>query len=511
MMSRLILFLAFLACLNGCGVLPGSQNAPKREFRGVWVATVANIDWPKSGWEGSEEQKGHFKRILDFYDKLNYNAVIVQVRAAGDALYPSQYAPWSRYIAGSEGRMAQWNEDPLAWMVKETHKRGMEFHAWFNPYRATMSLDTSTLSPEHDFYRHPEWMLPYGNKNYYDPGLPEVRTKFNAIIAEVVTNYDIDAVHFDDYFYPYKITDETLRDSLSYSTHALPGQSLEDWRRSNVDSLVKGVHTTIKSIKPWVQLGISPFGVWKNKSTDPKGSDTQAGQTTYEDLYADPLLWMNEGWIDYLAPQVYWSLELPVASHRKIVDWWSKNSKGAHLYIGNGAYKVRNNSDAAWNEKKELPNQVALARSYDNVLGNILFSAKSLMKENQDVVEYLKRRYYKYPALTPVQASSKVPVPNPPEITKIALQGESIILTLSTKGQFKQALLYQSGKKAKATYPIQKLIAKIPLEHDANVLEISRKVWPKGHRALVFLDNYGRETKPIIIHHNQIPTHDQKR
>src|SRR5690606_32409621 len=325
-----------------------TSKAPKEEFRGVWIATVANIDWPKHPEDPAAKKKEDFLAILDFYRAMNFNAAIVQIRTAGDALYATDLAPWSAYLSPAQGEAPQGFGAPLAWMIEQTHKRGMEFHAWLNPYRATFDLDTLALAPSHDFYRHPQWMVKYGSKYYYDPGNPEVLAKFDQIVEELVRKYPLDAIHFDDYFYPYKIEGESFDDARSFARYGLPGQSLGDWRRSNVDSLVKRVHATIKEQKPWVQFGISPFGVWKNRDSDPRGSDTQAGQTTYEDLYADPLLWAQEGWLDYLAPQVYWSMELPVASHKKIVHWWANTAPATHLYIGNGLYKVKNNSDPAW-------------------------------------------------------------------------------------------------------------------------------------------------------------------
>ncbi|HMB63625.1 MAG TPA: family 10 glycosylhydrolase, partial [Eudoraea sp.] len=361
-------------CLSSCGIFKATSPPPKYEFRGVWIATVVNIDWPKHPSDTWEKQKADYLKLLNFYQNLNLNAVIVQIRTAGDAFYPSAYAPWSRFLTGTEGVAPETDEDPLQWMINEAHSRGLEFHAWLNPYRATFDLNLDVLSEIHDFYKHPGWMLKYGKKYYYDPGLPEVRQYLVRIMQEVVTNYDVDALHFDDYFYPYKIQGEVLSDSQSYASHALPGQTLQDWRRSNVDSLIKNVQQGIKKVKPWVRFGISPFGVWKNNSTDPRGSATRAGQTTYEDLYADPLLWMDQGWIDYLVPQVYWSMNLPVASHEKIVNWWANDSIASNLYIGNAAYKIRNNPDKAWKKKKELPNQLKLARSTSKVQGNVLFS-----------------------------------------------------------------------------------------------------------------------------------------
>lgn len=498
-MRHFLLLLSFIFLFDSCGILHPKIPQPKREFRGVWVATVVNIDWPKNGTDTPEKQQADFLDILDFYDNLNYNAIIVQVRAAGDAFYESDYAPWSRFLTGKEGKPSDWEEDNLAWMIQQTHVRGMEFHAWLNPYRATFDENFDVLSEEHDYCTHPEWMIHYGNKNYYNPGLPEVREQFNNIIAELVRKYDIDGVHFDDYFYPYKIKDLEFQDSLAYETYAQPNQSLDDWRRSNIDSLVKDVNKMIKSIKPWVQFGISPFGVWKNSSTDPRGSDTRAGQTTYEDLYADPLLWMQKDWIDYLAPQVYWSMDLPVASHRKIVDWWSKNSYNTNLYIGNGAYKVRNNSDAAWESKKELPDQMTLARKTPEISGNILFSAKSLMNNNPDVVAYLKKKYYRLPALTPTAIdATKIDNGNIELISSIN-NGNTLQLTFKGIDAMSYALIYIASRKVKKAYPMKKLEEKVNIKGNSGHLTINENIASNRYLAITFLDRYGLESTPILI------------
>ena len=372
-----------------------------REFRGVWIATVANIDWPVSPDSPWEVQKREYIKLLDYYKNLNFNAVIVQIRTAGDAFYPSNYAPWSKYLTGKQGKAPATQENPLTWMIKEAHDRGLEFHAWLNPYRATMNLETSNLSPEHDFFKHRNWMLKYGTKWYYDPGLPEVKNHLLAIIKEVVTNYDIDAIHFDDYFYPYKEPKLDFPDKASYDKYKKPGQSRDDWRRQNVNDLILALSQTIKTQKPWVQFGISPFGVWRNQSKDPKGSPTQAGQTNYDDLYADVLLWMKNKWIDYLIPQLYWSMEHRLASHRKLADWWSNNSFGTNIYIGNGPYKIREDSDEAWKNPAELNTQVNYARTLPQIQGNAFFSAKSIYIKNQDIAQKLKAEVFNRPTLPP--------------------------------------------------------------------------------------------------------------
>ena len=500
-MRYYLLFLSFAITLSSCGVFKTNIPQPKREFRGVWVATVVNIDWPKNGIDIAEKQKADFLAILDFYEELNYNAIIVQVRAAGDAFYKSEFAPWSRFLTGEEGKPATWEEDNLEWMIQETHKRGMEFHAWLNPYRATFDMNTDILSNTHDYCTNPEWMIPYGKKYYYNPGLPEVRERFLNVIEEIVSEYDIDAIHFDDYFYPYKIKDLKFQDTLAYKTYAQPNQSLDDWRRSNIDSLVKNVHRTIKSKKPWVQFGISPFGVWKNDSTDPRGSDTKAGQTTYDDLYADPLLWMKEGWIDYLAPQVYWSMDLAVASHRKIVAWWAQNNNETNLYVGNGAYKVRNNSDTAWENKKELPNQLKLARNTPEISGNILFSAKSLMNDNPDVVDYIKKKYYTLPALTPELENNVEVIQEKIQVVSSNTNDGMLQLAFHGIEEMSYALVYASGKKVKMEYPMKKLLRKLDIKGNSGELIISKDI--ASHRTIVitFLDRYGKESSPIV--HNQ--------
>ena len=382
---------------------PLSYRLPEmpREFRGVWIATVANIDWPISSVDSWEKQKRDFIGLLDYYKDLNFNAVIVQIRTAGDSFYPSNYAPWSKYLTGKQGKAPATSENPLTWMIKEAHDRGLEFHAWLNPYRATMDLKTEELSPEHDFNQNRNWMLKYGTKWYYDPGLPEVKEHLLKIIKEVVDNYDIDAIHFDDYFYPYREGKLEFPDKASYDKYKKSGQSRDDWRRQNVNELIFALNQTIKSSKPWVQFGISPFGVWRNQNKDPKGSPTQAGQTNYDDLFADVLLWMKNKWIDYLIPQLYWSMNHRLASHRTLADWWSNNSFGIPIYIGHGPYKIREDSDEAWKNPAEINTQVNYARTLPQVHGSAFFSAKSIYQKNQDIAKLLKNEVYDKPTLPP--------------------------------------------------------------------------------------------------------------
>ncbi len=485
---RKILYFIPLIFLLSCAV----SKAPNEEFRGVWIATVANIDWPKNPEDDVEKKKEDFIAILDFYKKLNFNAAIVQVRTAGDAFYQTDLAPWSKYLSGKEGEAPKGFDHPLKWMIEETHKHGMEFHAWLNPYRATVNLDTTVLAETHDFYQHPNWMVKYGQKYYYNPGLPEVRNKFNQIVKELVSNHEVDAIHFDDYFYPYKVDGEVFEDATTFSQYALPNQTLYDWRRSNVDSLVKMIHKTIKTTKPWVQFGISPFGVWKNRSTDPKGSDTQAGQTTYEDLYADPLLWVQKGWLDYLAPQVYWSMDFPVASHKKITSWWNNATPNTNLYIGNGAYKIKNNSDKSWDKSNEIPKQLKFSRNLEHVNGNIFFSAKSLIGKHEKVNQKLELKFYRFPAKNPGPLNKvKRNIPSP-YIESFQIQKENIGLCLSHSDSIPRFInLYKTQGKSR------QLLAKEYFVENKDQHCFWTELAPKHVKknlAITIMDVYGNES-----------------
>jgi uncharacterized lipoprotein YddW (UPF0748 family) len=490
-----------LLLFASCSVFKSSVPQPKEEFRAVWIATVANIDWPKNRGEPWPEQQQAYLKLLDFYKSLNFNTVIVQLRTAGDALYPTDKAPWSRYLSGTEGVAPDTDGDPLEWLINEAHSRGMHFHAWLNPYRATMSLDTTTLARTHDYYLHPDWMQAYGNRYYYNPGIPEVQDHLVAIVEEVALKYEVDGIHFDDYFYPYKIEGEVFADTLAYGRHAISGQSLDDWRRSNVDSLVRKTHRKIKAAKPWLQFGISPFGVWRNRDADPSGSDTRAGQTTYDDLYADPLLWLKEGWLDYIVPQLYWSMDFPAASHRKLLAWWAGNSGEAHLYIGNGAYKLRDNADKAWNKKKELPKQLALARDTKEVEGNVLFSAKSLMN-HPDIVWHLRKKYYKYAALPPGPPGMGGQLAESPRLLEISEENGWYRLSLEdySPSNWHYAILYTAKKAGQldTNNPAQ-LTEKIYLNGRNNFTFGKLLVKGKKAIALTFLDAYGQESPPILL------------
>ena len=263
-----------------------TEAQPKYEFRGVWIATVNNIDWPQSGMTDPEKQKADYIRLLDLHQQNGMNAMIVQVRPAADAFYPSQYEPWSQWLTGVQGKPPTPYYDPLQFMIEETHKRGMEFHAWLNPYRAVHHIGQSSVAPNHISRVHPEWFLTYGDKKYFNPGNKEAQAFVVKVVRDIVKRYDVDAIHMDDYFYPYRIPGKEFPDAASY---AKSGSKLskDDWRRSNVDTIILALSKAIKEEKKMCRFGISPFSVWRNKDKDPvRGSDTRAGQTNYDDLYA---------------------------------------------------------------------------------------------------------------------------------------------------------------------------------------------------------------------------------
>ncbi|MEO6220935.1 MAG: family 10 glycosylhydrolase [Ginsengibacter sp.] len=374
-------------------------SQPQYEFRGVWIATVDNIDWPQKGVYTVYSQKTEFIRQLNQHKNNGMNAVVVQVRPSADAFYPSSLEPWSQWLTGIQGRSPSPYYDPLQFMIEETHKRGMEFHAWLNPYRANFNISSASIAPNHITRIHPDWFLTYGGKKYFDPSNKDGQQHVVAVVRDIVKRYDIDAIHMDDYFYPYRIAGKEFPDAASYIRS---GSKLakDDWRRSNVDSIIEKLNAVIKEEKPFCKFGISPFGVWRNKDKDAEGSNTKAGQTNYDDLYADIILWMKKEWVDYVAPQLYWEIGHKLADYEELIDWWSRHSYGCHIYIGHGIYRAFEKG-MAWKNPNELPNQIKMLRQYPSVHGSIYFSSKSFDRNPNGWNDSLQSNYYKTPAQIP--------------------------------------------------------------------------------------------------------------
>ncbi|MCL6523510.1 MAG: family 10 glycosylhydrolase [Thermoflavifilum sp.] len=396
-------------CLHS--VILWAQVPPKWELRGAWIATVGNIDWPSKLGLPAEQQQAEYIRLLDSLQRLGINAVFVQIRPSADAFYASSYEPWSYWLTGEQGKPPYPLYDPLQFMIAEAHRRGMEFHAWLNPYRAVFNIHTSKIAASHITRRAPQWFLTYGDKLYFNPGLPAVWHYLTDIIADVVRRYDVDGIHFDDYFYPYRIPGKEFPDQLTYAQYG-HGMSLDDWRRHNVDTVIEMIHDSIRAIKPWVKFGISPFGVWRNQSRDPDGSQTYAGQTDYDDLYADVLKWLRKGWIDYVVPQLYWPFGFHAADYGVLLDWWAHHSYGRAVYIGMALYRV--GGKGAWNDPDELPRQLYASRSYPQVQGQVYFSATVFNRNPLGFNDSLRNHFYRYPAIVPPMpwmSQAKPPTP----------------------------------------------------------------------------------------------------
>jgi uncharacterized lipoprotein YddW (UPF0748 family) len=415
--SFFLLFFTFCISINlqaQMPAIPQATTAPKREFRGAWVATVANIDWPSTPRLSTDKQKKELIEILDFDKSAGINAVMFQVRPAADAFYFKSREPWSKWLTGQQGLAPDPVYDPLELAIIEAHKRAIELHAWFNPYRATLDGNFAALSPKHITKIRPEWFFIYGGIKLFNPGLPEVREYIVETILNVVDNYDIDGVHMDDYFYPYRIAGQKLNDAETFKQYGGDFTNIDDWRRDNVNKLIKMLGDSIHKHKPNMKYGISPMGIWANKSQNPEGSNTHGGDSYYE-LYADSRKWIKEGWIDYINPQLYWTFKYRLAAFETLLDWWSDNTYGRHLYIGQAAYRINEVGSPGFKMPSQIPDQIKYLRSNPRVQGSVYFSQKSLQRNPLGFTDSLKKTYYNHPALPPVMLWLDSIPPNQPQ------------------------------------------------------------------------------------------------
>ncbi|MFG2982492.1 glycoside hydrolase family 10 protein [Streptomyces sp. NPDC048258] len=376
-----------------------AREAPAAEFRGMWIASVANVDWPSRSGLSARTQRAELLGLLDTAVKRRLNAVILQVRPAADALWPSPLEPWSQWLTGEQGVDPGW--DPLGTAVTEAHARGLELHAWFNPYRVANHTDLDLLAPEHPARLHPDWTVEYGGKLFYNPGLPEVRLFVQEAMLDAVTRYPVDGVHWDDYFYPYPVEGEVFDDDEAYEEHGGAFRSRADWRRHNTDTLVSEMSARLRKLRPAVRFGVSPFAVWRNSNRDPLGSATRAGLGTYDDLYADTRKWVTEGWIDYIVPQAYWQIGHPTADYADIVPWWARTVAGTkvQLYVGEALYRCDADSPtAAWRDPAELSKHLRFARGYPEVRGHAYFSAKQVAADPNGAMARVVADHYGWAA-----------------------------------------------------------------------------------------------------------------
>ena len=418
------------------GTCGGRPVQVPRDLRGMWLTTVYNIDWPSAPGLSEDAVKQEYLGWLEVAQKYHHNAIFVDIRPSGDAFWPSTYAPWSQWLTGKlDGSSPGW--DPLQWMISETHKRNIEFHAWFNPYRGDQpaplgpGADLTKLAPDHPLLKHPEWMVvyPQGTKSsrlYFDPGIPAARTFVEDSMLDAVARYDIDGVDFDDFFYPYPEAGQDFNDAASYAQYG-QGESKADWRRDNVNTMVREMNERLKALKPWVKFGISPFGIWRNNTTDPAGSATN-GLQSYDQIYVDTRTWVQKHWVDYIMPQLYWSIGNPPADYAVLIEWWSKlvAGTGVQLYPAHGDYRVGN--PGAWSDPAELDRQFALDRKYQ-VQGSVHYSATSIRTDALGAISRYSSKYYGTPALLPTMARLPVATPATPDITGVRADGDAVTVS----------------------------------------------------------------------------------
>ena len=419
--------------------IPTYNEQLKEEFRGVWISTVFNLDFPSKKAMSEKDYKKEYMGLLDNMQALNMNSIIFQVRPKLDAFYKSEINPWSENLTGKEGLDPGW--DPMEWMIQETHSRGMEFQAWFNPYRVTTTKDDKKtkkqqleeLAPGNWARQNPNMVIEVDGRLYLNPGEPEVINHINQTIVEVIENYDVDGIHFDDYFYPNKSIKEkdkayTDEEKITFQKYGKEFKNISDWRRSNTDKLVKGLSDSIKihnfENEKSVQFGISPFGIWGHKEHHPKGCEEGIGSETpitsqgsYDNQFADTRKWVKNNWIDYIAPQIYWTFDQTAAPYGELVKWWADVVKDSdvNLYIGHASYKKwdMSSTQLAWKNPREISNQIKFNGMFEEVKGSIFFRYKSLLKDeginhvNNEFLDILLEEHYKKPAKAPTMKAVK--------------------------------------------------------------------------------------------------------
>lgn len=383
----------------------------QREFRGAWVTTAWNSDWPSRIGLSTAQQQAEFIEIVKRLQALNFNALILQVRTEADAFYPSQFEPWSAWLTGTQGQAPNPSYDPLQFAISECHKRNIELHAWFNPYRAKTSISGRPNARNHIAVTNPEVVYKWGNQLWMDPGSKIVQDRLFNVIIDVVRRYDLDAVHLDDYFYPYPIQGQTFPDSQTYAAYQSKGGqlSLEDWRRDNIDQMVFRLSQEIKAIKPHVKFGISPFGIYR--PGQPPGIN---GLDAYNVVYADSKKWLERGWVDYITPQLYWRIEQTAQSYPVLLQWWTEiNTRQRHIYVGN---KITDLDGTTWTTQ-EIEQQIAITRNLapNFSLGNIFFNVSPIMQNRQGIADTFRNSLYTTPAIVPPMSWQNGIAPPPPQ------------------------------------------------------------------------------------------------
>ena len=402
-----------LSTICWMSVLVSAQQpvAPKREFRGAWIQAV-NGQWQGIGRDAMQAE---LTRELNALQADGINAILFQVRVEGDALYASQLEPWSRYLTGQQGTPPSPYWDPLQWMVEQCHARGMEIHAWINPYRAK-TKGTTALASTHYAIQHPERCFQYQDLMIFDPGLPENRHFICQVAQDIVSRYDVDGFHIDDYFYPYPVAGVPIPDDASYLAYG-QGRNRGNWRRENVNTFIRELRDAIRAVKPWVKFGVSPFGIYRNQRSWAGGSATN-GTQNYDDLYADVLLWVNEGWIDYNIPQIYWEIGNKAADYDTLIRWWSENAYARPLYIGQDVERTVKATDLRNPSQNQMAAKYALQRGLPGVHGSCQWYARAVVDDKGGYGTTLRNYYHRTPALQPLMPWLDKKAPGKPRKVK---------------------------------------------------------------------------------------------
>ncbi len=490
-MKKTLTFL--LAALMAVTVL--AQN-PKREFRGAWLHVIGQSQWQN---KTTEQAKAYIRDQFDKLQDAGCNAVIFQVRPTADAVYKSDLEPWSAWLTGKRGKAPSPRWDPMEYAIEEAHKRGMEFHAWLNPYRVT-STAKEVLPADHMANKHKERFFRYNGQILFDPAYQENRDFICEVISDILDRYDVDAIHIDDYFYPYPAKGKAIPDDRSYAKYC-NGMNRGDWRRHNVDLLIEQMHRTIKEKKPWVRFGVSPFGIWRNKKSDPRGSNS-SGLQNYDDLYADVLLWAKNGWIDYLAPQLYWNLDTQAAPSRHLAQWWNDNANGADIYIGQDVKRTMDVADPGNKDKNELDTKVKLSRNLPNVQGNIWWHGYWVTDNYKGAADSLAMKYQSTIALPPAYGDTRK-TPKAVSDLKIEKEGKDQFLTWKAPGH---------GHSESDTDVVKYVVYEFfpgedqDIEDSQTIIAMTpyTRVKIDGEKGATFavttLDRMNRESKPIFIY-----------
>ena len=409
--TALLLFVVATVCANTV-----------REFRGAWIQCV---NGQFMGMSTADMQKT-LTYQLDELHKDGANAIIFQVRPECDALYNSSIEPWSRFLTGEQGKAPSPYWDPLQWMIEQCHKRGMELHAWINPYRAKTKT-THVLSPKHIAHKRRDLVFEYDGQYILNPAYDENRQYICHVVGDILRRYDVDGLHIDDYFYPYPAAGCTIPDENLYRRNPGGHSNIGDWRRYNVNLFMKEMHDTIRAVKPWVKFGVSPFGIYRNKKSDPNGSDTR-GLQNYDDLYADVLLWINNGWVDYCVPQIYWQIGHPTADYKTLIQWWDRNASARPLYIGEDVERTVKYKDDDNPNQHQMPAKYKLHDFANNVQGTVLWYAKAAVDNIGNYGMMLRNVYWRNPALQPLMPFISKKQPGKPRKVKMVWTSDGPML-----------------------------------------------------------------------------------